>query len=350
MALQTRRAETGSEAFQATATDGATARQPGDRSGHSERGSGSQTAFQPGDTAGSQPGQPGDDGQRHSRGTQSQSSERTTDQTHTDQHSTEHSRDRLFTCPDCDGQFDTVSNHLDCPFCNTKLAVNFNNGQVYSRERIQSYSQTDIHTSGVRTLLHYATMTETKAPVIKKTAISQTVCLDCYTDLQDTLSVRVSKFSHVGKRDIQEKTYPYMFKTLHFPVYIKGRICEGCAKALTPSTKIVNEGRLDETTIGIWLNPQGVEIHLLIEIETNRVTDTQSMKSMDREIREGRDTDSRDSYRLMRIPGFDEPIVLAHKELNEKVDVQSYNALFGKRQVNRYGRHVIEPNFNDREK
>ncbi len=244
----------------------------------------------------------------------------------------------LAFCIDCDSVIAFIPRLYTCAYtcieCGTKLV--FTNGSLVPFKGIEKPKVAERR----QMLLHVATM-EITNDVVKtaKVAENHTHCIDCGEELQSTLSVRVSKFSHVGKRDIKEPTYPYLTKTIYFPVYVKGSLCDTCCSMLTPDSK-----EIKDKIIGIWRNASGVEINILIPLEVNETIDGQSMKGMDLDIKANREADSKDSFTLLRIDGFDEPVVLAwdYKGTN-KVDAQSYNAMFGKRRVNRYGRHVTEP-------
>jgi hypothetical protein len=256
----------------------------------------------------------------------------------------------LVTCIECDSQLPiptlAIACAVKCGECNTDHV--FHNG-------ILSIAPSRAPSAGMvkktQTVLHVASMEVREVEIKTPTHMMEnnSICIECYKELSQVLSCRVSKFSHVGSREIQQNTFPYLPKKVYFPVYVKGRMCEACASTLTPDTKVLN----DDATIGIWRTQSGIEVNILMETERNRVYDGQSIKGMTNEIkREHAEPDPVDSWSLMRIDGMDEPIVLSMfaTKGTQKVDVAAYNAIFGKRQVNRYGRHVIEPGFNDREK
>lgn len=254
----------------------------------------------------------------------------------------------LLECPDCLSQVQFIPRLFNCAYscveCGSKFI--FSNGSLIENRGVPKPKVEPI--GRIETRLNISTMEFTQVE-IKKPQENVSTCLGCGNE-DLAFSVRVSRFSHVGYRDIISKTFPYEPKRVYFPVFVKGRYCELCCATLRSDIKVINEGKLDEQTIGIWRDAEDREVNILMETERNTTIDTQTIKGMNREIKDNRPEMDRSNYRLMRIPGLDEPIVLAYGELKEKADPRAYNALFGKRQVNRYGRHVIEPAFNDREK
>ena len=247
----------------------------------------------------------------------------------------------LLECPDCDSWFTVIPRLWHCAAvcveCNTKWE--FENGIL---NPIYAVPQAKVEVKSF-TRLHIASMQIEKVE-IKTPRENTSECIGC-GDTLNGFSVRVSRFSHVGKRDIVENKYPYLTKTVYFPVYVKGRMCDTCCDTLRPDVKAIGSGN-DEKVIGIWRDTDNREVNILIETERNTSLDNQSMKGMNLEIKGNREPDTRESYKLMRIKGLDEPIVLSFdpkfKTPNGGVDARAYNALFGKRQVNRYGRQVFD--------